>query len=252
VRYGVYKVNFIRFFILAAAVFLGYIAITGNGKTNLVSASKRSLPIYSVETNEKKVSFGFNCAWDNTDIPDLIDILDQKSVKATFFVSGSWCKKYPESVKALYDAGHEIGSHSNTHADLAKLGRDEIIKEIQLCNEKIEKITGVKPRLFRMPSGSYNDLVIDTIKSQNMTPIQWDCDSIDYKNPTTEQMNKRIMDKIGNGSIMLFHSGAKNTPAALPVIIDSVKSKGYIFVTVSELIHPEPYTIDINGRQFKK
>jgi peptidoglycan/xylan/chitin deacetylase (PgdA/CDA1 family) len=151
------------------------------GKAVAASASQRLLPIYSVETPEKKVALGFNCAWDNADIPQLIEILERYQIKTTFFVSGSWCKKFPESVKALADAGHEIGSHSNTHTDMVTLDREGILREIDLCNEKIANITGAAPTLFRMPSGSYNDLVIETIRSRGMIPIQWDCDLVHMK-----------------------------------------------------------------------
>jgi peptidoglycan/xylan/chitin deacetylase (PgdA/CDA1 family) len=219
------------------------------GEAVAASASQRLLPIYSVETLEKKVALGFNCAWDNTDIPQLLEILDRYHIKTTFFVSGSWCKKFPESVKALYDAGHEIGSHSNTHTDMVTLDRDGILREIDLCNEKVANITGVSPTLFRMPSGSYNDLVIETIRSRGMIPIQWDCDSLDYRNPTPDAMRERIMGKLQNGSILLFHSGAQNTPAALPDILEAIAGAGYEIVPVSALILPEPYTIDHEGRQ---
>lgn len=250
-KYGVIKINLRYIVLLFTALIISAVTVHGTVKSVSVSVSKRSLPIYSVETSEKKVSMGFNCAWDNEDIPQLIQILDEYGVKASFFVSGSWCVKYPESVKALYDTGHEIGSHSNTHADLAKLGRDAILDEITLCNEKIKAIIGIDVKLFRMPSGSYNNLVIDTVKSQGMYPIQWDVDSVDYNNPTPGQMKERIIGGLRNGSIMLFHSGAKNTPEALPAIIDEIKAQGYEIVPVSELIYLEPYTIDFEGRQHK-
>jgi peptidoglycan/xylan/chitin deacetylase (PgdA/CDA1 family) len=219
------------------------------GKTVAAMAGERLLPIYSVETPEKKVALGFNCAWDNADIPQLIEILEKHQIKTTFFVSGSWCKKFPESVKALYDAGHEIGSHSNTHTDMVTLDRDGLLREIDLCNEKIANITGQAPTLFRMPSGSYNDLVIETIRSRGMIPIQWDCDSLDYRNPTPDAMRERIMGKLQNGSILLFHSGAQNTPTALPDILQAIDDAGSEIVPVSALILPEPYPIDHEGRQ---
>lgn len=248
-RYGVYRFTYGKLVLFLMAAALCFTVFRGAGKSSAVSGTGRKLPIYSVETAEKKVSMGFNCAWDNADITQLIEILGRYKVRATFFVSGSWCKKYPDSVKALYDAGHEIGSHSNTHADLAKLGRDQLLEEITLCNRKIKAIIGKEPELFRMPSGSYNDLVIETIESQGMTAIQWDCDTVDYRNPTPAEMRDRVMDKLRNGSILLLHSGARNTPEALPGLIEAIRGAGYELVPVSDLILPAPYTVDHEGRQ---
>ena len=108
------------------------------------AATKRHLPIYSVQRDNKVVSLSFDAAWGNEDTQQLIDILGRYGVKATFFLVGSWVDKYPESVKALSDAGHEVMNHSNTHAHFNRLSR-EIIKDINTCNDKIEAITGCAP-----------------------------------------------------------------------------------------------------------
>ena len=97
-------------------------------------------------------------------------------MKATFFVVGEWVDKYPESVKALADAGHEVMNHSNTHAHFSQLATDEIIADVTACNDKIEAVTGVRPTLLRPPYGEYDDHVITAIRSMGMEPIQWDVD----------------------------------------------------------------------------
>ena len=114
--------------------------------------------------------------WGNEDTQELIDILARYNVKATFFVVGDWVDKYPESVKALHDAGHEVMNHSNTHAHMSKLSREEIIADVEACSDKIEAVTGVRPTLIRPPYGEYNDTVISAIRSIGMEPIQWDVD----------------------------------------------------------------------------
>ena len=216
-----------------------------------VAAYRERLPIYSVSTAEKLLALGINCAWSNADIPLLIEILDTHNVTATFFVSGSWCKKYPESVSALHNAGHEIASHSNTHADLTILNKAEIQQEIRLCNAKIQAITGAVPTLFRAPSGAHSPLVVETVLEEGMLPVQWDWDSLDYRNPTPQEMCARLQTSMRPGSITLLHSGAQNTPAALPLMIEMARGQGYDFVSVSELLYPEPYTLDHAGRQSK-
>ena len=137
------------------------------------SGSDRRLPIYNVKRDNKAVSLSFDAAWGNEDTQMLIDILNRYGVKATFFLVGQWVDKYPESVKALYDAGMEIGNHSATHPHMASLSESEIRSEIAACNDKIEALTGQAPTLFRCPYGEYDNEVIDTINGMDMYPIQW-------------------------------------------------------------------------------
>ncbi len=241
----------ICFLLISICVVIAAIGGATKAVQTVGSTKGKQHPIYSVNTSLPHVSLGINCAWDNADIPVLLKILDEHNVKATFFILGDWCDEYPESVKQIYDAGHEIGSHSDTHADMAKLDQASMIREIQDSAAKLKAVTGQMPELFRPPSGSYNSKVVEVIRQQGFYPIQWDCDSVDYKNPTTQQMSDRIMKNLRNGSILLFHSGAKNTPEALPVILKQIQSKGYTFVPVGELIYRGDYTVDFEGRQHK-
>jgi len=139
-------------------------------------AAQRQLPIYCVEKDYKVASLSFDAAWGNEDTQQLIDILGKYNVKATFFVVGEWVDKYPESVKALHEAGHEIMNHSSDHAHFNSLSTDEIIADITACNEKIAAITGVTPNLFRPPYGEYDDHVVAAVRSMGMEPVQWDVD----------------------------------------------------------------------------
>ncbi len=215
------------------------------------SAAKRELPIYNVKTDEKKIAISFDAAWGNEETQTLIDILKKYNVKTTFFVVGAWVDKYPESVKALTDAGHEVCNHSNTHPHMPKLSQEDMEKQIKECNEKIKAVTGKAPVLFRPPYGDYNNTVIKTVEGLNMYPIQWNVDSLDWKNPTPQQIADRVLKKVAPGSIVLFHNGAKNTPAALPVVLEQLQSQGYKIVPVSQLIYKEGYTIDAAGMQIK-
>lgn len=213
------------------------------------SATTRALPIYCVKRDNKAVSLTFDAAWGNEDTQTLIDILAKYHVKATFFVVGSWVDKYPESVKALSDAGHEVMNHSNDHAHFSKLSADQIIKNINACNNKIALVTGITPTLFRAPYGEYDDHVITTLKSMNMNTIQWDVDSLDWKDLSSEEITRRVTTRVSPGSIVLFHNAALHTPEALPAIIEYLIANGYSIVPVSELILKGDYTIDHTGRQ---
>ena len=176
------------------------------------AATKRVLPVYSVERDGKYCSLTFDAAWGDEDTQQLIDILGRYGVKATFFVVGSWVDKYPESVKALHDAGMEIMNHSDTHAHLSQLSSEQIMKEVNNCSDKIEKITGVRPTLFRCPYGEYNDHVIGTINGMGVTSIQWDVDSLDWKEYDAATITQRVTSRVQPGSIMLFHNAALHTP----------------------------------------
>jgi polysaccharide deacetylase family sporulation protein PdaB len=213
------------------------------------AATQRQLPIYCVQKDYKVLSITFDAAWGNEDTQQLIDIMAKYNVKATFFVVGDWVTKYPESVKALSDAGHEVMSHSDSHAHFNSLSTDEIIEDINTCNDKIEAVTGVRPTLFRCPYGEYDDHVINAVRSLGIEPIQWDVDSLDWKDISASEITQRVVSRVQCGSIVLFHNAALHTPEALPGIIETLLQEGYTFVPVSQLILSGEYTIDHTGRQ---
>ena len=231
--------------LVAAAMFLAVNHPVAAG----AAATTRQLPIYCVQRDQKMISISFDAAWGNEDTQMLIDILGKYNVKATFFVVGAWVDKYPESVKALADAVHVVMNHSNTHAHMSHLSRDEIIADVNACNDKVEAVTGVRPTLIRPPYGEYDDNVISAIRSIGMEPIQWDVDSLDWKELPASEITQRVTSKVQPGSIVLFHNAAIHTPEALPAILEALLQQGYTFVPISQLILPKPYTIDHTGRQ---
>ena len=229
----------------AALIFAGVqgpVAMTTSGTV-------RQLPIYCVQREQKLLSISFDAAWGNEDTQQLIDILARYGVTATFFVVGDWCDKYPESVKALHDAGHEVMNHSNTHAHYPQLSPEEVIADLTACNDKVEAITGVRPTLVRLPYGDYDDASILAVRSLGMEPIQWDVDSLDWKDLSPGEIHTRVVSKVGPGSIVLFHNAAKHTPEALPGILEQLIKDGYTFLPISQLILAGEYTIDHTGRQ---
>ncbi len=233
----------------AAAMFyaVNYPAVVG------AAATTRQLPIYCVQRDQKMVAISFDAAWGNEDTQQLIDILAKYQVQATFFVVGDWVDKYPESVLALHEAGHEVMNHSNTHAHMTRLSREEIIADVEACNDKIEAVTGVRPTLIRPPYGEYDDSVVSAIRSIGMEPIQWDVDSLDWKDLSAGEITQRVTSRVQPGSIVLFHNAALHTPEALPTIIETLLREGYTFVPISQIILPGEYnvdyTIDHTGRQ---
>lgn len=217
-----------------------------------VSASKRELPVYCVQKDDKNVALSFDAAWGNEDTQTLIDILDQYDINATFFVVGDWVDKYPESVQALADAGNEVMNHSSSHAHFSTLSTNEITADISACNDKIEAVTGVRPTLFRCPYGEYDDHVIKAVNSLGMTAVQWDVDSLDWKGIEAGQITRRVLDRVQPGSIVLFHNAAEHTPEALPGIIEALQSEGYHIVPISQLLLEGDCFIDSTGRQCRR
>lgn len=214
-------------------------------------SGKRLLPIYNVETEEKKVAITLNCAWDDSDIESILNTLDDYNVKLTFFMVGEWVDKYPESLKKIHNSGHEIANHSDGHKHVNKLDLQENIEEIQNCSNKIKEVIGIGTNLYRGPYGEYNNTVIEAANATKHQTIQWNIDSLDYKGLTKEEMWNRIEKKIQPGSIILMHSGAENTADALPYIIEKLINMKYEIVKVSDLIIKEDSYIDINGMQKK-
>ncbi|MBQ6558867.1 MAG: polysaccharide deacetylase family protein [Clostridia bacterium] len=213
------------------------------------SQNGRALPIYSVETPEKAVSVTFDTAWGNEDIDAVIDALANADCKATFFITGEWAEKFPNDVKKLHGAGHEIASHSDSHKHFSSLSEEEMIKDMDTADAKLKNLTGADNILFRAPYGEYNETLVLACRKTDRYIIQWSLDSLDYKGLSTKQMEDRILPKLREGDIILFHTGTDNTAAALGEILGKIKAEGYEFKTVGELIYKDNFTIDHEGRQ---
>ena len=213
----------------------------------------RSLPIYSVEKEEKKISISFDCAWGTEHTDDLLREMERSNVRCTFFMVQFWTEKYPEYVKKIDEAGHEIGTHSKTHSYMSKQSESEIRSELESSSAAITAVTGKKVELFRPPYGDYDNLLIDTANSMGIYPIQWNVDSLDWKNLSATDIAMRVINGVKPGSIILFHNAALHTPEALPGILEYLLGEGYQVVPVGQLILPgtcgTDYTIDHTGRQ---
>lgn len=211
-------------------------------------AGARQLPIYCVETDKKEIALTFDAAWENSDTDVLLALLEKNDAKATFFTTGDWVDRYPDDVKKMFDAGHEIQNHSDAHPHPNELSYEELVQDTAACDEKIHKITGIYPTLYRLPYGEYNDHVILTLKSLGKQVIQWDVDSIDWENPTPDEIVQRVLGKVGNGSILLFHNDCENTPEALETLLPLLKEQGYEIKTVSELLPEGSFQLNNEGR----
>ena len=213
------------------------------------STGVREIPIYSVATDERRVALTFDAAAGASDTDALLGILAAHDIKATFFLCGCWVRNHPNETRKIMNAGHEIGNHGDEHLDPVKLSKQELIAEIENQSQEIQRLLGIQETLYRPALGSYNTEVIRTAKELGFDVIQWSVDSLDWKNLPCAEIVERVAKRVKPGSIILFHNGAKNTPEALPQVIEKLQAEGYRFVKASELIHKENYTIDHNGKQ---
>ena len=181
-----------------------------------VSTNGKKLPIYRVNTDKPMVALSFDAAWGNEDTQKILDILKKYKINVTFFMTGGWVESYPDDVKAIKAAGHD------------------------LC-------------LFRPPYGDYNNALIEQAKNCGYYTIQWDVDSLDWKNYGVEPIVNTVLNhkSLRNGSIILMHNGAKYTAQALPKVIEGLQEKGFQIVPISKLIYKDNYHMEPDGSQVK-
>ncbi len=242
-----------KFWMAAAVLLIG----AGFGLSKTVNVSNtvngRELPIYSVETEEKKVALSFDAAWGNEDTQEILDILAKYNVRATFFMTGGWVESYPEDVKKIQAAGHDLGNHSENHKNMSQLTDEQCQEELMKVHNKVKELTGVEMNLFRPPYGDYDNHVITNAKACGYYAIQWSVDSLDWKDYGVDSIIKTVTEhkELKNGAIILMHNGAKYTHEALPTVIEKLQAAGYELVPISELIYKDNYHLDVTGRQIQ-
>ncbi|QOR34169.1 polysaccharide deacetylase family protein [Clostridium sp. 'deep sea'] len=219
-----------------------------------VVASNRIVPIYAVHTEEKVVAISFDAAWGSDNTATLLDILDEYDIKTTFFLCGRWIEEYPEKTKLIADRGHEIGNHSLTHPHMNTLSSAERSKEIMETHKLIKETTEQDAWLFRCPFGEYNNAVIESCHSNNYEAIQWDVDSLDWREyADANYIYNRVTKRVKEGSIVLFHNNGAHTTEALPRILDYFQEKGFKVVKISDILYKENYVVDpASGLQKQK
>lgn len=234
--------------LLAGWILFSYSDILEN-KIVAVMSKNKVLPIYCVDRDDQKISISFDAAWGDQYSEEILDILDRYQVKTTFFLVGFWVDKYPDMVKKIHERGHEIGNHSTTHPHMTQLSDAQIAEELNQTGEKIEKLIGKKPNLFRPPFGDYNDGVIEVAKANGYYSIQWDVDSLDWKELGVQPVVDRVLRNVKKGSIVLFHNNAKYVTEYLPLVIERLQKEGYEIVPISELIMKDNFYVDHTGMQ---
>jgi len=210
----------------------------------------------------KYVAITFDDGPDPVYTPEILDILKEKDVRATFFLVGKNVRSYPEIARRIVEEGHSIGNHTHTHKSLIPLSAKNTYKEIKDAEAAIEEATGVRPTLFRPPRGVYSSYARKFLKEEGYTLVLWDLSTVDWAELAPNKIVANVINKVRPGSIILLHDsgdlityrgGNRNsTVKALPEIIDRLRAQGYEFVTIdqmifiSELMETEEYSYEGN------
>ena len=195
-------------------------------------------PIYRGHPKKDMVAFLINVSWGTEYIPDILTILKEENIKATFFIEGKWAKENAEHVKMIFEEGHVIGNHAYSHPDMARLSNQAILDEINQTNDVIKAIIKEEPKWFAPPSGSFSDHVVDIASNLNMETVLWTVDTIDWKNPSTSVMINRVMKNIHPGATILMHPTSSITNG-LETLIKEIKDENYELGTIENLLSEE-------------
>ena len=251
----------IRAFVVTGIIVLTLLVVVGLGMKyvpNMVavttSPSSTELPIYAVDTKYKKVSLSFEVGSSDRGLAEILSILEEKNIKATFFINGKWLDKYPKEAKLIIKSGHDLGNHTNSHIHMSELEQEAVYNEILDLHKEVKEITGVDMNLFRVPFADFNNTVIRTSKEMGYYPVLWNIDSRDWKDYSASSIINSVLDDedLTSGSIIRFHVDAKYILEALPSVVVGIQEEGFEIVPISELIYTKEYYVDSKGRQVEK
>ncbi|MGI5874190.1 MAG: polysaccharide deacetylase family protein [Bacillota bacterium] len=220
------------FLLLCAVAF----AAAGRVPTALPAATTGLKPVYSVERSDRAIALSFDASWGAEHTEELLAALAENDVRTTFFLVNLWIDEYPDLVRKIDAAGHEIGLHSATHPHFTELSPAEMTAEIEKNRGAVKALTGREATLFRPPFGDYNDDVITAVEAAGLTAVQWSVDSLDWQGLSAAEISRRVLDGAAPGAIVLLHNNGDHTAEALKTILPALKEEGYRIVPVSELL----------------
>lgn len=224
--------------IFAAGVFLTVAMLSGILQpllTSTTTTQAKIQPIFHGNISEPKVAFACNVFWGEEFLPDMLQTLSNQNTHITFFIGGSWAKKYPELLADIANKGHELGNHTYSHPHPNTISKEKNKEQIVKTEDLVKEITGTKTTLYAPPYGEYNDTVLTAADELGYTTIMWTIDTIDWKRPPADIIKNRVIKKLHNGAIILMHP-TEPTAKALPELISEIKKAGYTITTVSDIL----------------
>ncbi|MCM1043402.1 MAG: polysaccharide deacetylase family protein [Corallococcus sp.] len=237
--------------LICLAVCLVAVLLAGSiGGYSMAVAQNRKIPVYKVDTRQKRLSISFDAAWGADKTQKILDVCDEYGVKVTFFLVGFWVDKFPEMVREIDRRGHEIGTHSQTHPKMSQLSAEKVKSELVVSSKKIFDICGKPVEVFRPPFGDYNNQLLTVAEELGLYTIQWSMDSLDWKGLSARQIVERVQ-KMDAGDIILCHNNSDHIVEALPAIFQCAQDKGLEFVPIGQLIYKDGFIVDSQGTQRK-
>ena len=228
------KIRIISNFVIVL-IFVILISYMGASNYNFVFSYQNDNVLYNGNRNSNKVSLMFNVYWGTEYINKILDILENYSIKTTFFVGGIWVEKELDTLNQIISKGHEIGNHGYLHKDQEKLSYDQNYDEIKINHDLVKVNTGVEMNLFAPPSGSFNKSTIECANSLGYTTIMWSKDTIDWRDKDPNLIFKRATDSVSGGDLILAHP-TEHTVKALPLILEYYKVNNIIATTVTDCL----------------
>lgn len=223
----------------------------------VMSASSRvdgkEVPICSVERMDQRIALSFECVEESGNTQEILEILKQQQVEATFFVSRQWAEGFPKEVRRIVTSGHEIGSYGNGMGSMEQLSRTAYRDCLEAVGKQVRDLTGVGIELFRPPLGRYDNEILNMARKEGYIPVCWSVDSMDWKDYGTESIVKAVCEnpKLQSGAIVRFQNDARYTAQALESVISELKQRGFQMVPVGALIYREGFRMDDAGKQLK-
>jgi probable sporulation protein (polysaccharide deacetylase family) len=224
--------------IFAAGVFLTVAMLSGILQpllTSTTTTQTKIQPIFHGNISEPKVAFACNVFWGEEFLPDMLQTLSNQNTHITFFIGGSWAKKYPDLLADIANKGHELGNHTYSHPHPNTISKEKNKEQIVKTEDLVKEITGTKTTLYAPPYGEYNDTVLTAADELGYTTIMWTIDTIDWKRPPADIIKNRVIKKLHNGAIILMHP-TEPTAKALPELMTEIKKAGYTITTVSDIL----------------
>ena len=192
-------------------------------------------PHYRGPTTEPKVALMINVDWGDEFIGPMLDVFSHFYVSATWFPTGRWVLRQPDLAREIAAQGHEIGNHGGWHGMASEMSRSEVARLIQEGEDAILLTTGQKPQVFAPPAGDFNQQTVAVAAELGYKTVLWTIDTVDWQRPAPTVIIDRVLSKLSNGALVLMHP-TQPTLEALPVILDHLANRGFVCVTVGELL----------------
>jgi peptidoglycan-N-acetylglucosamine deacetylase len=212
------------------------------------SKADEQMPVCSIKTDVKQVALTIDTAFGNDKTEQILSILDQYNVKATFFVVGVWAQENPDMLKKIIADGHEVQNHSMKHERYPDLQTSEVLSDAQAAQQLLNADTGKNANIIRLPFGAFDDKTIQVLQQNGFVPVKWSVDAEDWKTDDVKTIYNNVISNVKGGDIIMLQNNTAGAEGALKDIIAQLLDKGYEFKTVSKMIPQGALQVDAQGR----